>query len=279
MSVVAAEEEVEKPQSQEIVEKEASGLVPVALSIKVVDAESYALANDVRSKIKSARKAWSGIMGPICDAAHKTWKTATGKRGEVDDPMAEAEKHLNGEMASHEQRERDIAAQRQRDAETAQRKLEEDRRLGEAARLEKIAAEEAAKASEKLAEAKALEGAGRDVEASEKREEANGLSRSAESGAAHAEAILEAPITAAPVKVETAAPKIAGVSYRDNWKAEGQDIKATIKAAAEGNPLAIAALTWNTTGIGGSAKALKAEYQVPGIKVWNERVLIDRGGK
>ncbi len=267
--------EIESP-TQEVVEKEASGLVPQALSVKVVDKETYELADNFRRQIKQARGAWSRIMEPICDSAHKAWKTATGKRGDVDKPMEEAERHLNREMADYNDREQKRLEGLRRAEEERRRKEEETRLLEEAARKEEEGREAAARAAREREESETLRSQGRDAEADMKSESAQVSAREAETSQAQAEAIIETPVITAPVRIQAAVPKVAGVSYRDNWKGECFDLKALVKAIAEGKaPLSL--VMANATVVNQTAKALKAEFQVPGVKVWNEKVLMDRG--
>lgn len=90
-----------------------------------------------------------------------------------------------------------------------------------------------------------------------------------------AEAILDAP--AAPLVMPPPPPKstVAGISYSDAWKAEVIDLKALVKAVAEGKaPLTL--LEANTTAINSMAKSLKAELKYPGIRVWSEKVVSSR---
>lgn len=82
-----------------------------------------------------------------------------------------------------------------------------------------------------------------------------------------AKAILEAPVQAAPVeKVEVA--KVEGVSHRENWKWEGEDLMATIKAVAAGEAPA-SVLSWNEKELTRRAKALKGTFSCAGIRVYD----------
>jgi len=75
----------------------------------------------------------------------------------------------------------------------------------------------------------------------------------------------------APV-IEREAPKVAGVSTRENWFGECVDLMALVKAIADGKaPLAL--VQPNDKIIGQQARSLKADFVTPGIRVWSERSL------
>ena len=90
-----------------------------------------------------------------------------------------------------------------------------------------------------------------------------------------ADAILEAP--AAPVVMPPPPPRaaVAGISYSESWKAEVIDLKALVMAVAQGKA-SLALLEPNTTAINAQARALKAEFKAPGIRVWSEKVVSSR---
>lgn len=80
-----------------------------------------------------------------------------------------------------------------------------------------------------------------------------------------------------PPVVLQEAPKAAGTSVRQVWKAECTDLDALIKAAAAGHQLARACLVADVKVLGAQARALKDGFKVPGIRVWPEDVLAARG--
>ncbi len=88
-----------------------------------------------------------------------------------------------------------------------------------------------------------------------------------EGNTAAADRVLEEPIVAAPVKVEEA-PQVEGVSHRANWKAEGFDLAATVKAVAEGRA-PIELLTYDDKELTRRAKALKQAFQADGVRVYD----------
>lgn len=87
-----------------------------------------------------------------------------------------------------------------------------------------------------------------------------------------AQAIIDAPVEVAPVIVPTAAPKLSGVSYRENWSAQVVDIMALIKAVAAGQQPA-SLLTVNLPALNQMARALKDSLNIPGVKAVCEKVV------
>lgn len=90
------------------------------------------------------------------------------------------------------------------------------------------------------------------------------------------ESAAAAVVFAPPVQV--AAPKPAGASVRDNWKAEVTDKMALIKAIAEGRA-SPDLLEPCTKVINQRAKALKSEFVVDGIRVFNDQIIAATGRK
>jgi len=135
----------------------------------------------------------------------------------------------------------DYKMQREREIQEAQRKAEEEAmRKAEAARLE---------------EAEALEKFGSDKAAA---------------------AILETPIVPEVVKPVEEAPQAEGVSTRQIWKAEVEDMKLLCTAIAEGKA-AENCVKPDTKVLGQLAKALKGNMNIPGVKVYSETSVAVRG--
>lgn len=67
-------------------------------------------------------------------------------------------------------------------------------------------------------------------------------------------------------------PKVAGLSTRENWYAECTDLGKLVTAVAAGQaPLSL--LMANDKVLGAQARSLKAEFVVPGVRVWAEKSL------
>jgi murein DD-endopeptidase MepM/ murein hydrolase activator NlpD len=92
-----------------------------------------------------------------------------------------------------------------------------------------------------------------------------------------AQAIFDAPTEAPVVVVQTFMPKVAGVTYRDAWKAHPDvDIKALAAAVAAGQA-PVAFLTPNMTAINQFARATQGAQPVAGVRMWNDRQIAARG--
>lgn len=92
----------------------------------------------------------------------------------------------------------------------------------------------------------------------------------AQTQAAVAEAIAYAP----PVQA-VAAPKLSGISSREDWKAEVVNLMALVQAVARGEaPLEL--IQANQTEINKHARALKSNMRVPGVRVYAEEVVAAR---
>jgi len=118
---------------------------------------------------------------------------------------------------------------------------QEERRFNELARKQ---AEKEAKA-----EAKALEREGRVEEAA---------------------IVRETPVEPAAVVVRSETPKVAGLVRRENWKYEVTNFRAVFSEVLEGRqPLSI--LQINDSVVGEQVRSLKADFRVPGIRVWSEK--------
>lgn len=91
-----------------------------------------------------------------------------------------------------------------------------------------------------------------------------------------ADAMLSAPVIAAPVAPMTsAAPKIKGLSFRDNYSAQVVDLKALIKAVAAGT-VPMAAILPNESFLNSQAKQLKGEFNYPGVKCLKNNIPVSR---
>ncbi|HEY4528976.1 MAG TPA: hypothetical protein VIG97_01400, partial [Luteimonas sp.] len=98
--------------------------------------------------------------------------------------------------------------------------------------------------------------------------------------AAEAEvAAIEAEVTmelaeVAPVTRFEEKPKAAGIGTRQNWKAEVTDFRALViaagKAAEQGDNLLLSYLQADLKTLGGTARNLKGEAKVPGVRFYPE---------
>lgn len=235
MSAEAALKLVETDQ----VEQKALTIVDQAKAVQVVDSESYVKAGDMWKALGDMIAEVKATFDPICDAAHKAHKAATAKRASYLDPLTDAQKAVKKLMSDYDQEQDRIRQEEQRRLEEEARKAEEERRLQEA-----IMAEEEAKAS-------------------------GATKEEAEQEAA---AILEEPVTVAPVIVPKATPKLqGGPVYREVWSARVTDIRALCRAVADGRA-STECVMGNMPVLNKMAVALKQTMQIPGVVAESKRV-------
>lgn len=88
--------------------------------------------------------------------------------------------------------------------------------------------------------------------------------------------LITQPIEAPVVRVEPTVPKVAGVTYRDNWKAHPEiDLRALARAVAEGRA-PVTFLEPNLTAINQFARATQGAQDVPGVRFYNDRQIAAR---
>jgi hypothetical protein len=86
-----------------------------------------------------------------------------------------------------------------------------------------------------------------------------------------AEKVLQAPLILPPTQAAPA-PKVESVQFRDNWKGEVTDFAAFVAHIAA-NPALLNLLQPNETAINQTARAQKELLSIPGLRVWNDRVV------
>jgi len=83
-----------------------------------------------------------------------------------------------------------------------------------------------------------------------------------------------ATVVAPVIQIES--PKVAGISPRETWHAECVDLKALVKAIAEGRaPLSL--VMANDKVLGAQARSLKADFVCDGVRVWSEKSIAAAG--
>jgi len=119
-------------------EVEQQGLVLVAQAeeIAVRDGSTFQQAGLFLRNIAGYLRKVGEVFDPIVDAAHKAHKVAVDQRKKMLEPAQIAERIVKGEMAKWETGERERVAREQRAAEAERRRLEDEERLRNAARLE-----------------------------------------------------------------------------------------------------------------------------------------------
>lgn len=272
---------------------EARGMVEVAESIEIDGPEMYEIASgqlkEVKAMSKRLEEQRKSITKPLDEAKKAVMDTFRPAMEFCD----QAEGMIKRGMLGYDNEQRRIRQEEERKAreaaEAERKRIQENARKkaeAEAAEARKLAEAEAEAARKKAAdEAAKLKAAGDDKAAEAARQkaeqEAEAKAKQAEEAAAAKAKEAERQAQAEAEQVAVHAPveqpqKLSGVSYRETWKAEVEDIDAVIKAAAEGNQLARALLTVNTTTLGQQARSLKNNLQVPGIRAYSERTVASR---
>lgn len=120
-------------------------------------------------------------------------------------------------------------------------------------------------------ERKCLDEQRRLEEEQRKRAEEDRLKQAAEAEAAGhsdiADAMISEPVITTPVVVASTTPKVAGLAMRENWKFEVVDPNAVPR-----NFLIV-----DTKAIGALVRAQRGACNIPGVKVWSEKVPVGTG--
>jgi len=212
------------------VEEKALSIVDQAKAVRVTDAQTYTAAGSLWKSIGEMIKEVKDTFDPICDAAHKAHKAAVEKRAKYLDPLTAAQKSVKGLMSAWDAEQERIRREEQARIEAELRKQEEERRLQEA-----IEAEAAMKAQGATKEEVAEETA----------------------------AILETPVTVAPVVIPKSVPKMqGGPVYRTIWKARIVNERLIPREY----------LTVDMVKINGVVRSLKGATNIPGVMPYEERV-------
>ena len=268
---IKAPEVVKLPSINPAMFNEARGMVEVAECIEIDGAEMYEIAGGQLKEVKAMAKRLEEQRKSITKPLDEAKKAVMDTFRPALEFCEQAESTIKRSMLAYDEEQRRI---RQEEERKAREKAEAERkRIQEEAR--KKAAAEAEAARKKAAEeAEKLKAAG-DAEAAEAAQKKAEQEAEAKAREAERQAQLEAEQVAVHAPVEQP-QKVSGVSYRDNWKAEVEDIDAVIKAAAEGNQLARALLTVDSKVLGQQARSLKQNLQVPGIRAYSERTVASR---
>lgn len=210
-----------------------------ATALTIVDDATCVRASEFLKGIKDLRKEVDEAFDGIIQKAFAAHKEACAKKRQYEAPLIEAERILKGHLSAYQVQQEQKRAEEQRRLEAIARKDAEDRRIAEAADLER----------------QALSGPEPDLDA-----------------LYDAHQLLEEPIDTPAVIAPTNTPKVAGVSYRETWRAEVTDLKALCRAIADGaQPTAL--VTANTSALNGLARSLKGQGKVPGVKFVSEKTV------
>jgi len=227
-------------------QRQAQSFVEEVGGIAITDGESYEYAGMVVRNIAGYMKRVGEVFDPICAAADHAHKVAVHQRDELLKPAKAAKTTLGIRMAAWEQEQARI----RREAEEAARRERE--------RLEREAREQA------QAETRRLQ------QEAEDRRLASALDLEARGDVAGAEHLLSSPIpvptvVAAPVfvpqPIAVAAPKLDGVSYRDDWDFELVDPALVPREF----------LIVDDKKVRGVVKAMRNMTNIPGVRAFSRR--------
>lgn len=237
----------------------------------VIDSPTmYELAADDLKKVKSLAKdveeKRTAITGPLNQAV----KAVNDLFRSPKEFLQNAENTIKGAMLTYDREQQRKAEEARREAERKARE-ERDRIEAEARETARKAQEEADRIAKEAAAAAA---AGDQSKAEELTLQAE---QTAASGAAEAEAIANTAdmVIAAPVPLVTAAPKVSGLSTRQNWKARLTDKMALIRFIAE-HPEHQHLLDVNQSALNQLAKAQKDAMRLPGVEAYPDAVMSAR---
>jgi hypothetical protein len=230
-------------------------LARAVAALQVTDDATFGQAGEWLRTIKGYLGRVAEVFDPIVDAAHKAHKVAVEQRKGLLTHALDAERTLKARMALYEQEQE----RKRREAEAAAAR---ERARLEAEERERVAAEQKrlqAEAEEKrLAEAVQAEQRG-DTETAERL-----VSAPVDIAPVVSKPVFVPPIMAPP------APRVEGVSFRDEWSAEVTDLSALVKAIAGGTvPLTL--VKADQVALNGMARSLREAMKIPGVKAVSKR--------
>lgn len=226
-----------------VVEQHALTVLEQATALTIQTAEQYVAAAELLKAVKATQAEIAATFDPAITAAHAAHKATLAAKAKHFAPTEQAERLIKDKLRDYDEAQERIRQEEARRLAEEARRAEETRRVAEAAALEREA-----------------------------------VATGDASLLAEAEAIISEPVVAPVVIVPKATPTVAGISYRETWKAEVTDLAQLVRAAAT-NPTLIALLQPNTTAINGMARALKGTMRVPGVRVYSERGVAAGGGR
>jgi ATPase subunit of ABC transporter with duplicated ATPase domains len=237
-------------------EQEAASLTTEATALAVIDAGSFERASEFLKAVATYIKRVGDVLDPIVDAAHQAHKIAVRQRDALLGPAKSAKVVLGGRMEAWEQEQARLRREAEERAQRERERLEREAREQAEAEQRRLQAEAETR---RLEEAAALEEAG-DREGAERLVAAP----------VPVATIAPAPVFA-PRPMVAAPPKVEGVAFRSDWKAEVTDLAALVRAVAAGQA-PITLLQANQVALNGMARALKGALNLPGVKAVESRI-------
>jgi hypothetical protein len=221
---------------EEELRQEITPVISQANAISVRSPDDYSAAAIFLKAMKAAQKKVTDFFGPMKTAAHQAWKKVCDGERTFLEPLQIAERTVKERMTSWQ---------------IEEEKKAEKERLKLQAELEKKARKEKEKLEERAARA-----------------EENGDTEKAEALREQAEMAV-----APAINVESAAPKVDGISTRKVWKATVEDKAAFLTFAAEDKTgVFLAMIEINETALSRIAKG-EASPNIPGVIFRRETVM------
>lgn len=244
------------PEERAAREREGQYLVTRADGLVIDTPEAYVeVATWVRDMILPMKRKIEETFRPRIKQADQLHKGLLADERRFLAPVESAERVAKGKLAAYDaeqsrlRREAEQAEQRERER---QEQAAREQAAAEQRRVQKEAEDR------RLAESLLMEQRGDKVAA---------------------DRLLDAPIpvpvvTPAPVfaprPVAPPPPKVEGVSYRDVWSAEVEDLAGLVKAVAAGEQ-PITLLLPNTVALNGMARSLRGAMRIPGVRAVSSR--------
>lgn len=241
----------------------AEGYVIDSPTMYELAAEDLRAVKALAKQVEEKRTAITGPLNTAVKAVNNLFRAPATY-------LEKAEATLKGAMLTYDREQQRKADEARRAAEKAAR--EERERIEAAAReAERVAREEA----ERIAAAAALAAKAGDAEKAAELQQQS--IAAAEAGANEARSLeLSAElVTATPVPIATATPKVSGLSTRQNWKARLTDKMALIQFIAT-HPEHQHLLDINQSALNQLAKAQKDAMNLPGVEAYPDAVIAAR---
>jgi hypothetical protein len=127
-------------------EDEKKTVLAQADEIKIYTPDDYMAAKSFWAQVRQLRAKVKETFQPLVDQAHRMHKDAISKRDEFDKPLEGAEKKIKTTMEAYDREQAGIRAEEEARLREIARKQAEEKRLEEAAALEKMGLNEQASA-------------------------------------------------------------------------------------------------------------------------------------
>lgn len=206
--------------------------------LSVTDDESYKLAAEKRGLVRRGIKFFTDLYAKRIDEAHKHHRNLIADRDKFIDQLKPLDQNLGRLLSAY-----DDELERKRLAKEA-----------EAGRIQKEKEDAERRERDQVAELLRLAGAEDE-----------------------AEKIASKPVEQVKIVVPKETPKVQGLSYRTDWKAECVNLLAIVKAVAAGEA-PIGAVQINQQFINSKAIELKTETMLwDGVKIFSMRTPVQKG--